>query len=225
MREIVSVLATSIAGMTAADIDALERRLPPDERDRAGQLRIDGQRARFVVGRCLVRHLIGRVAATEPDGVRLEIDDSGRPLVVAPDGFFASIAHSGDYVVVAAGRRPVGVDVEEISGAPVHPRLAARVCSPTELHWLAHAREANPRRAFMQVWARKEAYGKALGVGLEFPLRAVTVGPRGTRVGGAAGRWRVGDLAVAPGYAAAIAAPGRSWRARLETVDRRILVH
>jgi len=73
------------------------------------------------------------------------------------------------------------------------------------------------------VWSRKEAYGKALGRGIAFPMRSVTVGPHGSRILGGAGDWQVRDLELGPSYAAAVVAQGDGWEARLHRIDRALL--
>jgi 4'-phosphopantetheinyl transferase len=224
MLGVVAVASTSIEDFGPSELADLTRRLPQVERQRAARLRLEAQRARFVVGRLLARAVVGRVADLAPANVELDVEATGRPVVLgATTPTFVSVAHSGRYVVVAVADRPVGVDVEQLSDLPPHPRLAARLCSPTELQRLESLPGADRQRGILSVWARKEAYGKALGVGLDFPWRSVTAGPVGSRVSGVAGTWQVVDLDVDPGYVAAVVAKGAGWRADLESVDRAAL--
>jgi 4'-phosphopantetheinyl transferase len=134
-----------------------------------------------------------------------------------------SIAHSGRHVLVAVANRQVGVDVEQLRQSVPSPRLMARVCSPDELLVLEGLIDAERARAFITVWARKEAYGKAVGHGLDFPLRSVAVGPGGSVIAGGAGDWRVADVDLDPDYAAAVVAQGPDLRVQLDRVDRRTL--
>ena len=209
-----------------ADVPPLSRlvgRLPGDERQRAAGFRHDADRARFVYGRLLLRYLAARDLRDSPsdvDAIGIGVEEGGRPFVVEPPvPIFVSLAHSGRYVAAAAGRRPVGIDVEEWRGRPPRAGLAERVCSPFELRRLDALGGEARERAFMAIWARKEAYGKALGVGLGFGMRSVTIGPDGSRPRGAAGHWWVTDLALDPDYAAALVVAGGRVRARLVEVD------
>jgi phosphopantetheinyl transferase len=150
--------------------------------------------------RTLLRAAVARVAGVPPENVGVEIEPSGRPVLTgALSRLFVSIAHSGSYVVVGVANRPVGVDVELLRHSPRFQQVAARVCSPAQLHVLAHSHGSYRDRAFLTMWARKEAYGKAQGLG------------------------RVRDLDVDPAYVAAVAAPGRIWRVRLDRIDRATL--
>jgi 4'-phosphopantetheinyl transferase len=92
-----------------------------------------------------------------------------------------------------------------------------------ERDWLDSLPNSDRERAFMAVWARKEAYGKALGVGIGFELRAVTVGPTGRRVRGVPGRWQVAELDVAPDYAGAVVTAGRA-RVASRRIDAAVLL-
>jgi 4'-phosphopantetheinyl transferase len=224
MSDVVTVASTSIREVTPVELDEFTRRLPVGERERAATMRIETQRRSFVFGRLLLRAVVARVAGATPDDVGIEIDEAGRPVVVgALSRFSASIAHSGDYVVVGVALLAVGVDVEVLPSSPHLPGLVARVCSPGELSQLERMTDAERQRAFMTVWTRKEAYGKALGVGLDFDLRAVTVGAAGSRISGGDGDWWVCDLTIDTGYAAAVVAQGSGWRVQLATVDHRSL--
>jgi 4'-phosphopantetheinyl transferase len=142
--------------------------------------------------------------------IQLEPDPLGRPtLLGAASAMFVSLAHSGTFVVAAVAEVAVGIDVEELPTRELHPGMEARICSPAELGRLSRLTEPGRQGAFMAIWTRKEAYGKALGVGLDFPFRSVTVGPAGNRVQGIAERFWVTDLDVGSGYAGAIVSAGR----------------
>jgi 4'-phosphopantetheinyl transferase len=218
MSDVVTVATTSIVGMTPSELEQLTQRLPVHERDRAAQMRTDAQRRSFAVGRLLLRAVVARAGSVTPDDVTVDIEPTGRLVVVGPlSRFSVSIAHSGDYVVAAVAQRAVGVDVEQLPSSPRHPGLVARVCSPDELRQLELITGAERQRAFMAIWARKEAYGKARGVGLDFDLRSVTA--CGLRIADGDGEWQVSDLDIAAGYAAAVVARGIGWRLQLDVVQ------
>jgi len=220
----VTVAATSSEGLSAAELDALIQRLPEQEQRRAISMRLDSRRRNFVLGRTLLRAAVARIAGTNTADVVVEIQPSGRPVLAPPlNNFFVSIAHSGCYVVVGVANRPIGVDVEQLRHSVRFPRVAARVCSLDELRILDGMTEPARERAFLTVWSRKEAYGKALGRGIAFPMREVTVGPHGSHVFGGDGDWQVHDLDLDPSYAAAVVAQGDGWHAHLDRVDRALL--
>jgi 4'-phosphopantetheinyl transferase len=223
-RPAVSVAYTTIpdpASSAGVLLPGLIERLAVDEQQRAGRFRADGDRARFVFGRLLLRHLVAQACA-EPkaDAIRIGVEGDGRPFVAEPAvALFISVSHSGRIVAAAAGWRPVGIDVEKRRGRSTRAQVVARVCSPVELKHLGGLDGDAADAAFMTIWARKEAYGKALGRGLGFNMRSVTVGPTGSRITGGSGPWHVRDLPIDPEYAAALVVAGRWSDIRLTRVD------
>ena len=129
---------------------------------------ITAQRA--VAGR-LLRHGLAERFGMHPAEVQLERDGFGRPrLAGRPDVHF-SISHCPDAVAVLVADAPVGVDVERIR--PYDRYAARRVLADDELARLATSSE--PDRDFFRLWTLKESYGKALGVGLSYRVRRLTV--------------------------------------------------
>lgn len=70
---------------------------------------------------------------------------------------------------------PVGVDVEEVRHIPEADHIAKRWFSSEEFEWMG--KEEDPNRAFLRCWVRREAFVKAIGTGLAFPLDSFTLPP------------------------------------------------
>ena len=224
MSDVVTIASSSTEAMSSGELEEATDRLPESEQLRASSIRLDRPRRAFVLGRILLRSAVARIAGVPPDDVVIELEQSGRPLLAgALSTYFVSIAHSGCHVVVGVAQRQVGVDVEQLRQAAPSPRLMARVCSPAELHALETMTDADRATAFMTVWARKEAYGKAVGTGLDFKLRSVTVGVSGSTISGGTGDWQVTDIDVDSRCAAAVVARGHDWRVQLDRVEYRSL--
>ncbi len=125
----------------------------------------------------MLRSTVARIADVPPEDIVIELQPTGRPVLAGElSRYFVSIAHSGPLVVVGVAKQQVGVDVEQLRQSAPSPPLMARVCSPGELRALAVMDDVERAAAFMRVWARKEAYGKAIGIGIGFGLRSITVG-------------------------------------------------
>jgi 4'-phosphopantetheinyl transferase len=222
--DVVTVASSSTDAMSDDELNEASRRLTESERQRARSIRLERPRRAFVVGRLLLRSTVARIAGVPPDEVAIELEPTGRPVLTgALSHYFVSIAHSGCYVVVGVAQRQIGVDVEQLRQSGPSPRLMARVCSLEELRLLEGMTDADRAAAFMTVWARKEAYGKAIGRGLDFPLRSVTVGVGESIISGGTDDWRAADVDIDPRYAAAVVAAGLDWRVRLDRVTRATL--
>jgi 4'-phosphopantetheinyl transferase len=91
-----------------------------------------------------------------------------------------NLSHSGILALYAfTSGRPVGIDVELIRQIPDVNDLAERFFSPTEIASLRVLLLDRRSLAFLACWTRKEAFIKALGLGLSCPLDAfdVTIDP------------------------------------------------
>ncbi len=100
----------------------------------------------------------------------------GRPHVAGDDGVSFSLSHTGTFAVVAlaTGGTRIGVDVEEIRSRARIDALAARVLDDDEhAAWSVIDDERERMRNFLAVWTAKEAYLKALGIGITTRLRDV----------------------------------------------------
>jgi 4'-phosphopantetheinyl transferase len=194
--------------------------LTPGEVARADRFRFDPGRERYTLARGLLRTVLASELRVAPREVALRIGDHDKPELdevhARPDMHF-NVSHSGRYALVAfACGVPVGVDVEVVRADRPRPRFAERFFATQEVDELYALPPAERPAAFARIWTRKEAYVKALGTGLTRPLQAFAVSHAVGESGalrwvdgapGEAARWTLGDLAVADGYAGAVAVP------------------
>jgi 4'-phosphopantetheinyl transferase len=208
----------------ASSLSWFTRILSADERARAQRFRFEPDRKRAVIGRGLLRLLLGHYLGGPAHQVEFKYNAFGKPGLAdtssVPVQF--NVSHSGDVVLVATTiERVLGVDVELIKADMANAEIAARYFSPGECRTLlalpSHARA----EAFFACWTRKEAYLKARGDGLSLPLNRFDVAfaphepPRllATRHDPAeASRYTLCALDAGPGYAAALAVEGSSWQ-------------
>lgn len=190
----------------AAAAGALARSLSAPERERAGRFRFERDRRRFIVARARLRELLGARLGVPPAAVELACGSNGKP-ALARRGAHAhwrfNVSHCDDVAVYAFSRsREVGIDVEAIRPLPAADAIAAQFFSPRES---AAYRAAAPRDrplAFFRCWTRKEAFLKALGVGLSVRLDELDVSE--CRLG-ENGAWRLDSFSPLPGFIAALA--------------------
>jgi 4'-phosphopantetheinyl transferase len=209
---------------TAAD--GLKQCLAADERDRMERFRFEKDRRRYLIGRGLLRSLLGRYLDLAPQSLCFESTAAGKPyLASGQEELQFNLTHSGEYVLIAiADGRAVGIDVEEVRDDFDAGEIAAHFFSPNEQRELETLTERLKIEAFFECWTRKEAYVKARGDGLSLPLDQFDVSLRpgeparliATRPDPAeARRWQLSGLGVADGYKAALAVAGQSSTIRL----------
>src|SRR5258707_310344 len=149
--------------------------LSDDEFARAGRFHSDLHRARYIAGRAALRGVLADRLGCTPSEIRLSYGRNGRPMLEGGQGDFEfNLAHSGcDAVIALAGTAAVGVDIEPLLPLAEVESLARLVFSDAERCELELA--PDPVSAFLNGWTRKEAYVKALGLGLTAPLKEITV--------------------------------------------------
>lgn len=155
-----------------ADLRAL---LSADEERRAAQFRFDVHRRRFVAARGILRALLSRYLHDLPERVRFEYEKYGKPRLPDLRPHF-NLAHSEDRALIAiSSSTALGVDLEHVRPMRDSQQIAARFFSSSEAAELAATPPDCQTRAFFRCWTRKEAFVKAIGDGLSYPLDGFSV--------------------------------------------------
>lgn len=144
--------------------------LVPGERERALRFRFDRDRRLFMLGRMMLRRILGATLGISPADVPLHAGRHGKPeLVPRSDGPIVhfNLSHSDGLALYAVSREgPIGVDVERIRPMDDLDGVAALVMSPRERAAFTGLDDAERLAFFHAAWTRKEAYLKAIGDGL-----------------------------------------------------------
>ena len=202
-----------------SELARLAEVLSDSERERAGRYLYAPAREQFTVTRARLRLLLGRYLDLDPRLVAFGSSNTGKPtLSGAALSFNVSHTHGMALIALAVGRE---LDVEHVRSQPTHLDMATRFFTPGEARCL-HALPAGlSERAFFHVWTRKEAFLKAIGLGLSHGLERfeVSVPPdepcRLLHIDGdaaVAAGWTLMNLEPAAGYVGALAVEGRGYR-------------
>lgn len=208
----------------ASTVARLYELLSPDERGRAGRFRFAVHRDRYVVGRGLLRTLLGRYLHRPADTVRLAYGAYDKPELAGGELAF-NLSHSGPLALYAFGAAgELGIDVELYDPDIARERVAERFFAPAEVAALRALPPAQQARGFLHCWTRKEAFIKARGDGLSLALDSfeVSLAPdapaellRTAFAPAERERWALADLSdPQAGYIAALAARAGDRRIR-----------
>jgi 4'-phosphopantetheinyl transferase len=100
----------------------------------------------------------------------------GKPFLAAFPELGFSISRAGSHVLVAAtAQRRVGVDVELLRNAAAVERVRRFALTDREIDVADRLRPDLRRPAVVRAWAQKEAFSKALGLGLALPFGEIDV--------------------------------------------------
>jgi 4'-phosphopantetheinyl transferase len=203
------------------ELEALWLVLPGAERDQVDRFLTEEARRRFVVRRAMRRRILAFHLGCAPEEVRVAETACGQPYLFHPPrspGLCFSASHSAESCLVAlAWGRRIGVDIER--HRPLDGDLAAVIrCFAAEEQEAFDALPAADRaRAFFDCWTRKEAFLKALGLGLSLPLDRFVVSVRPDEPAalravakdpGAPDRWAMFSLDLGRGWSGTVVIGG-----------------
>lgn len=206
---------------TPEEIERLYGTLSDDERERAARFRFDIHRRRFIAARGLLRRALSEYLGVSPGGIRFSYGPKGKPAVIgAPFQF--NVSHSEEVAVFAfALEMALGVDVEHVRPLTDLEGVAQRFFSPAEWNTIRAMTPDKRVDAFFRCWTRKEAYIKATGDGLSYPLNQFEVSVSGPAKmlsiegnSAEASRWSMHDIALPEGYFGALAFRGTGFEIR-----------
>jgi 4'-phosphopantetheinyl transferase len=207
--------------------DVVESRLKicltDEELHRAAGFHFPHDRRRFILCRAVLRRLLASYLGVRAVLIRFLSSPYGKPFIRGeerPDGIRFNCSHSGDFGLVVISRRgELGCDVEQHRQLEDAEDLAATCFSASEIKEMNALPQSLKMTGFFNCWTRKEAFVKAIGVGLSFPLNRFSVslipGQAATLLNVAEdpeafNRWKMASLEVGPNYSAALVFEGRN---------------
>lgn len=148
--------------------------LDGDEIARMERFHFPEHRHLFLVSHFLVRTALSHYSDRPPGAWRFMNDENGRPLIdpaAEPVSLSFSLAHTAGLAVVGVARgSDIGVDVEAAGRQVDAAGLSRRFFSSEEAAALENLPPGRLEEQFPLYWTLKEAYIKALGLGLSHPL-------------------------------------------------------
>ncbi len=207
--------------------------LSQEEVRKADAFRLDNLRSDYIQSHAALRLVLSECTGMDPAAIKLTVVPPSMPMTFTAaaskpaidwDGSNAAtrsdvrfnLSHtSGAALIAVSLGREVGVDIEKQRSMNDMDAIAQSVFSREEWAQWESLEEEFRMTMFYRVWTRKEAYLKAIGLGIFHELQDVTV-PKATeplrgvegsmpvndRVGG--GEWRVADVPVGSGWSAAV---------------------
>jgi 4'-phosphopantetheinyl transferase len=195
--------------------------LSQDEYQRAMRYYRPIDRDRFIVGRGILRKIISAYLALPAGQLRFTYNEYGKPAVSDDQNDRAlnfNLSHSAELVLYAVTiKRAVGIDIEYIREDFATLEIAELFFSKDEVAALKSLPTDQRTAGFFNCWSRKEAFIKAKGIGVSYPLDRFTVSlapgepPALLKVDDderEVARWKMYELNPGAGYSAAMIAAG-----------------
>jgi 4'-phosphopantetheinyl transferase len=204
--------------VSAVQFESLLGFLSADELAKAGRFHFERDQKRFIVARGILRKILGHYLKENPNEILFEYTAHGKPVLASEsrgDTPSFNLTHSDTLALYAITRaQKIGIDIERIRNDIDVDQIAQRFFSQNEISSLNQIHKNKRSEIFFQYWTRKEAFLKAIGEGISFPMEQCDVSLTSGSIlspiilsgnKGESSRWHVQDLIPGEGYAAAIA--------------------
>lgn len=193
--------------------------LSKEEMNRAERFKFAEHRQRFIIAKGILRIILGRYLMLPPQAIKFNYGQHGKPSLAISQASELTLhfnqSDSQDFAVYGITlRREIGIDIEYMQRPGIsHDDIARRYFSATEYDSLMHLPQDRREAAFYRLWTCKEAFLKAIGLGLSFPLQNFDIdialsNPQLARISDTAlgnESWQIRTLTVAENYASAFA--------------------
>lgn len=145
--------------------------LSTDEKQKASRFKFEKDKHCYIITRGILRTLLGRYLNMAPDTITFKYTSFGKPDLDFENVLKFNVSHSGTMAAFAFFQnQEIGVDIEKVRDDFDLLELAQNFFSKTEITALEKQAQKEVPRAFYRCWTRKEAFIKAEGSGLSFPL-------------------------------------------------------
>ena len=205
-------------------LQELKGSLSVDERMRAERFRFERDKSRFIAARGALRLILASYLSVEPGAIRFCYGKDGKPRLqnaFGMTGIQFNLSHSeGLALYVFTRGHEVGVDVEYMREISEMEQIVEQFFSVRERVFFGTLPTSEKHKAFLNWWTRKEAFMKAVGEGLSYPLDRFDVSAepgksvellRTVGVAKEGPRWSIWDVKPGKEFAGAVVAEGEGW--------------
>ena len=179
--------------------------LSAEERDKSRRFRHHYDQQRYIIRHGILRLILARYLASNPKEIVISEGMFGKPFVtdVNHGRIEFNVTHSEKLMLLAfTHEHRVGVDIEHIKDFPEVEYITEAFFSSEEKAIMCRVPLVNKLNTFFRLWTRKEAYTKALGLGIYQPEIPSLLSKSAEKV---ASRWTVESFIPANDFVAALA--------------------
>lgn len=149
--------------------------LSEDELIRAQRYHFARHQRRFTIARAMLRRILARYLGMPASEIVFSYNKHGKPELHHSSDLQFNLSHSGDLALLAIGKKySLGIDVEFFTARP-YEGIGKHLFSSNEIEALQQVNPLLKPLAFFHIWAQKEAFIKACGLGLAYPTKKFDV--------------------------------------------------
>lgn len=151
-----------------------------EEIKRSKRFIFDRDRHRYQITHSMKRLMLANYLDCDPQCLHFKIESYGKAALAnlqSPLKLQFNISHSRDLILIAITvEDPIGIDIEYNDKKRSIESLSETIFSPSEKKFFAALNSQQEKKeVFLRCWTRKEAYLKAMGIGLTEDLTGISV--------------------------------------------------
>jgi 4'-phosphopantetheinyl transferase len=198
-----------------ANATKLTGTLSSEELERAGKFKFQQDREHFILFHSQLRLILSKYYDCQPGEFIFRYNSCKKPLISNPEfeGLKFNMSHSEDLMLVGLCKhKEIGIDVEKVREVDELDNIANENFSAQEIKYLTDS--SDKTNTFFKIWTRKEAFIKAIGKGIHFPLKSFGIELTSPvslehlvilNHPSWPDQWRTSELKVSDGYIASLA--------------------
>ena len=164
----------AVLDLPSKSVQELKGSLSFDERMKAESFHFERDRSRFIAAHGILRRILASYLSVDPGAIRFRYERDGKPRLqnaFGKPGIQFNLSHSeGLALYVFTQGHEVGVDLERIRDLPEMEQIVDQFFSVREQVVFHTLPTSEKHETFFKWWTRKEAFVKAVGEGLSYPL-------------------------------------------------------
>lgn len=191
------------------------------EQSRVSRLRVARTPERYILSRGILRRLLQRYSGQPSSSLAFQFGPKGKPSLRPIGGKTLSFNNtdSADLAIYAfAWNRELGVDVERRPRRVRAERISRRRFADSEAACILSQAADQIDNTFLSCWTRKEAWGKAIGTGIHYPMRDVILCEQMSKaiidINDSSSQWRLMQFNVDEASTACLVAQHTDWQVR-----------
>jgi 4'-phosphopantetheinyl transferase len=145
------------------------------EQSRASKFRFEIHKNKYIVRTAVLRILLSNYMRCQPKEIEFKIGEFGKPKLNNSNLGF-NLSHSKNKAIIAISKHlQLGVDIEYIDEKIEAKQIANHYFSVEDRKQLYALNDEKLADGFFNIWTKKEAFIKAIGTGLTYPLDSFDV--------------------------------------------------
>jgi len=154
-----------------SEVDSVSlQTLSPDERQKASRFRKEKDRDNYIISHTYLREILSHYfPKVTQEQWSFCVNAYGKPYLSSHPDFYFNLSHTGSRAyVICSNLGECGIDVEDVVEMDLDESLLDMVLTQKEKLYFKE-------EDFFETWTLKEAYVKALGLGLSIAMNSISL--------------------------------------------------